>query len=312
MRKKGRFMTNREKSDLLRDTISFLYGKEGRSISYIGRLLHIDRKSIRDKLKEWDVKAAEPRRHLTPSSQKFADRNRDFIRSRLNHDISISDIARELHVSRDFLRRTIIPNDPALDAARKSYVERLHMRAQDRVEETKELSRLDYNIKPIPGEEWKIIMGHEEYEVSNMGRIRAYADRDKSYYLLKQHPNKNNGRLYVKLKDKNLQVSRLVAHAFVDGFSESANTVNHNDGDVRNNAASNLSWTSQGDNNAHAYRVLDRTKNNKRRYEFNEIQYMGKYRFKTVAALSRFLGKSETQIRRYIDNPSEHNIKLIK
>lgn len=305
-------MNCKEKAEMLKDTISFLYGKEGRSISYISRLLKIDRKSISDKLREWDVKAAEPRHHLTPSNQKFVDRNRDFIRSRLDRDISITEISKELHVTRDFLQKTIIPNDPILDAARKRYVDRMHWESEERIKNMQERSRLDYDIKPIPGEEWKGILGHDGYEVSNMGRVRAYAKRYSAHYLIKSFPNKNNGRLYVRLGDKNLQLSRLVAHAFVSGYCDKANTVNHEDGNVQNNAASNLSWVSQSDNNTHSYRFLDRNKNCGKRYDFDEIEYMGKYRFKTVAAFSRFLGKSETQTRRYIDNPDKHSIKLIK
>ena len=39
-------MTNSEKAELLKDTIYQLYSKEGRSKSYISRLLEIDRKIL--------------------------------------------------------------------------------------------------------------------------------------------------------------------------------------------------------------------------------------------------------------------------
>ena len=133
--------------------------------------------------------------------------------------------------------------------------------------------------------------------------------------LIKQHPNKNNGRLYVTLiqnkKPKNLNVSRLVAHAFVNGFSEENNTVNHIDGNITNNTQENLEWVSQAQNNLHAYRKLNRNTVKTKRYNFQKIIYKEKYEFKTVAAFARFLGKSETQTRRYLDNPAKHQIKLI-
>ena len=122
--------------------------------------------------------------------------------------------------------------------------------------------------------------------------------------------------MYVKLyngtKIKNLQVARLVGHAFVDGYSEKNNTINHNDGNVANNKASNLTWVSQSDNNLHSYKELNRLKVRCKRYNFTKILYKNKYEFKTVAAFAKFLNKSETQIRRYLDNPKKYDIKLIK
>jgi hypothetical protein len=118
--------------------------------------------------------------------------------------------------------------------------------------------------------------------------------------------------LYNGNKAKNLQVAVLVAHAFVEGYDETHNTVNHKDGNVQNNVWTNLEWMSQSENNKHAYDKLNRTRVNFRKYHFKKIVYMNKYEFKTVAAFSRFIGKSPTQTRRYMDEPEKHDIKLIK
>lgn len=111
---------------------------------------------------------------------------------------------------------------------------------------------------------------------------------------------------------KNLQVARLVGFAFLsDSHSEEKNTINHKDGDVSNNCVENLEWVSQSVNNKHSYSELNRPVSNKRRYIFDKILYQDKYEFSTIAAFARFLNKSETQIRRYLDNPEKYDIKLI-
>ena len=299
-------MKSNEKAELLKQTISHLYSNEGRSISYISKLLQINRKTISGKIKEWSLPEPKPMRHLTPSNQKFLNKNRN---------LTINAIADELKISRHTLYKTFILYDDVLKKAHDDYTNRIKTNALNRREQYKSDSRFDYNITPIPGEIWKPILGYETYEVSNKGRIRHYIKSYKSYMLIKQQPNKNNGRLYVTLiqnkKPKNLNVSRLVAHTFVNGFSEENNTVNHIDGNITNNTQENLEWVSQAQNNLHAYQKLNRNTVKTKRYNFQKIIYKEKYEFKTVAAFARFLGKSETQTRRYLDNPAKHQIKLI-
>lgn len=307
-------MNSFEKAEMLKDTIYTLYSKEGRSISYISGLLYINRKTLSLKIREWDLPEAEPRHHLNPSTQKFINKNRELIISRLNNDIPATEIARELKIGRDRLNKVIIANDEKLREAAKQHADRRQERSDQRRQDAIDASKREYQYEPIDGEEWKTILGYPDYEVSNMGRVRRYARRNSAFYLLHQQPNKNNSRLYVRLsgeKDRNLQVANLVAHAFVPGYDEIHCTVNHEDGDVQNNKASNLSWMTQSENNYHAYEELNRTRNRGKRYKFSKIRYKGKYEFKTVSALARFLGKSETQTRRYLDRPEEHDLELI-
>lgn len=307
-------MTSMEKAELLKPAIYQMYSKEGRSKSYISRLLDINRTTIIKKIKEWNLPEPEPMRHVKPSTQKFINRNRSLIKSRLDHDISITKIAEELGVSRDFLQNSVIPNDEVLDKARNDYVTRLHTNTRDKQRMQK--SYLEYNFTDLPEEIWKPILGYPGYMVSNMARVKHYASRYKKYHLIKPVPNKNNGRLYVALyydnKVKNIQLARLVAFAFVNGYDSERNTVNHEDGNVQNCVWTNLTWQSQSENNKHAYRVLNREKVNKKRYHFKIILYKNRYEFKTVAAFAKFIGKSETQTRRYLDNPQRYDIKLIR
>lgn len=305
-----------EKAEMLRNTIRQLYSNEGRSKSYISRLLEINRKTLAEKIREWNLPEPKPVRHLTPSSQKFLNKHRQLIKSRLDHDIPITEIADELGVSRDMLGRTIIGNDDVLKKARDDMKARAAARHEEYHSAAMGKSDLEYDYPKIAGEIWKPILGYSRYEISNYGRLRAYAKRYKAHYLIKQAPNKNNGRMYACIvsdsgERKNLLVARIVAHVFVPGHDEEHNTVNHKDGDIRNNAASNLEWVSQGENNTHSYKELGRSKVCGKRYEFSKLVYQDRYEFKTVAAFARFIGKSETQARRYIDEPEKHNIKLV-
>lgn len=310
-------MTSNEKAELLKTTITHLYSKEGRSISYISRLLNINRTTIGRKIREWDLKPAEPRRHLTPSNQKFLNKNRNLIKSRLDHDAPLQKIAAELKISRDTLYRTFIQYDDVLKKAYDDLNRRRKEQAKRNRQAHKNSSRLNYDPSDLPGEHWTEILGYPGYYISDKGRAKHYVKKYKSYVLLAQTPNKDAGRPYVHLidadgKPKNLMVARLVGHAFVPGFDETHNTINHEDGDVTNSDAKNLTWQSQSENNVHAYRKLNRNKVYKKRYRFDYILYQDKYQFKTVAAFAKFLGKSETQTRRYLDEPEKHEIRLVQ
>lgn len=249
-------MTSVEKAEMLKFSIEHLYSKEGRSISYISRLLEINRSTLSKKIKEWNLAVAPPHRYAKPSTKKFINKHRNLIKSRLDNDISVNSIAKELKISRTNLVRIYIKIDEVLTKAYEDYLGRIESRAKENRQRHLELSSLNYYFEELPFEEWKPILGYSGYEVSNKGRIRKHSKRYKQYYLLKQQPNKNNGMLYIKLnsdedKIKNLQVARIVAHSFVAGFNEEYCTVNHLDGDVSNNNSDNLAWVSQSDNNRH-------------------------------------------------------------
>lgn len=309
-------MNYNDKAELMRSSVSHLYSKEGRSISYISRLLGINRQILSKKIKEWNLPMAEPRRYLSPSKRKFLNKNRNLIKSRLDNDVTLTDIATELKINRHSLYKTYILNDDVLKKAHEDYSNRIHERHEKDIQSKKNKSSLMYDFEDLPDEEWKPILGYDGYFVSNKGRVKHYIQRYQSYILMKQQPNKNNGRLYIRITDsnnksRNLQVSNLVGHAFVEGYDETHHTINHEDGNVQNNCSDNLSWQTQADKNLHAYRKLNRSVVDHKKYKFKYILYQNKYQFKTVAAFAKFIGKSETQTRRYLDEPEKHDIKLI-
>lgn len=309
-------ITTEEKLEMLRDAIHQLYSKEGRSFTYIAKLLDVNRTKLTRFIKSNNFEEPVPKSHLNPSNQKFVNKNREYIKSQLDADVDVKIIAENLGVSDNYLYSTIIKNDAILKQASYEKNNRLHKRHEDRKKEHMQNAKWNYIFEDLEGEEWKEIDGYEGYFVSNKGRVKKYIKRYDAYCLLTPQPNKNNNRLYVSVIDNNekrhnLQIARLVGYNFVKGHSAEKNTINHIDGDVSNNKSDNLEWASQAENNSHAYQSLNRTKVNFKRYKFDRILYMGKYEFKTVAAFARFLGKSETQTRRYLDYPEKHNIELI-
>lgn len=93
----------------------------------------------------------------------------------------------------------------------------------------------------------------DRFEISNTGEIRRKEDGK----ILKTTPNPQSGRKQVcisigsRKKKKIIKVHIAVASTFVDGYKHGL-TVNHKDGNVLNNNASNLEWISQKENIAHA------------------------------------------------------------
>ena len=85
---------------------------------------------------------------------------------------------------------------------------------------------------------WLPIKDYENYEISNLGRVRK---KDK---ILKQYKN-DKGYLYVSLSKNNkrklFRVHRLVAITFIEN-PNNLPEVNHKDEDKTNNKVENLEW----------------------------------------------------------------------
>lgn len=299
----------------LKDAIYQLYCKEGRSAVYISKLFKINRKNLGLQLKEWKFEKLKVKR-ITPANKKLLNKYKSLILSRLKNNISLKDISTEIKIS--YIKiQYLYKLDNDLVKAVEEYKERLKQQHVNIINNFIQKSNRNYEIQPLEGEVWKPILGYEEYEISNKGRVKHLATGYNKFYLLSLNVNQKNNRLYVTLcnnnnnKKENLQVARLVGFNFCNGYSKINNTINHKDGNVQNNDFSNLEWVSQSDNNLNSYRILNRKINKGIRGKFI-IVYKNKFTFKTVAAFARFINKSETQIRRYLETPEKYNIKIIK
>lgn len=304
-----------DKIELLKDTIETLYSKEGRSKSYIAKLLHVNRQDLAHAITAWQLKEAEPRHHLTPSNKKFLNKHRDLIKSRLDNDIGVNRIADELKVQPGYLYRTIIKYDDVLSKARDDYKLRIKTKAEAKRQTAINKSGREYNIENMPDEEWLPILGYENYLISNFGRVKTFVKHYQRFHLIRPAINCKTGYMYITLfknyKHHSLNLSRVVAHAFVQGCDDTHNTVNHIDGNKLNNRADNLEWVSQSENNEHAYHALGHPVN-KKSAGFRKLLYKDRYEFCTITALAKFMNKSETQVRRYLQNPADHDIKIIR
>lgn len=123
-------------------------------------------------------------------------------------------------------------------------------------------------------EEWKPIVGYEDYQISNEGMVKSLGnDKSRKEKILKLRKN-NKSYLYVCLyqdgKATCKQVHRLVAEAFLEN-PQNLPEVNHKDEDKTNNSVENLEWCNRSYNNNYgtrtqkcAERLLNRQDQSKR------------------------------------------------
>lgn len=101
-------------------------------------------------------------------------------------------------------------------------------------------------------EEWRVIADFPNYEVSSMGQVWSkYKNRLLQIYV--RPDGYEEVSLYTDRGKINVLVHRLVAVNFIDNYPEL--TVNHLDGNKRNNKVDNLEWCTQKENVRHAFRT---------------------------------------------------------
>ena len=105
-------------------------------------------------------------------------------------------------------------------------------------------------------EDWRTIVGFEDYAVSNLGRVMRTTSRTNGIAgrVLRMIKH-DNGRLYVSLSKNGVKkvciAHRLVARAFL-GPCPPGHQVNHKDGNPLNNHCSNLEYVTPEHNVEHS------------------------------------------------------------
>lgn len=107
----------------------------------------------------------------------------------------------------------------------------------------------------IVTEEWRTIPDAKHYEVSNFGRVRSVRGGSRMLRQRKHTGGYRQTLLWVNRKPVYRFTHRLVATVFLGVPAEPTLTVNHKDGVKTNNAASNLEWVTQKQNNEHAVAI---------------------------------------------------------
>ena len=106
---------------------------------------------------------------------------------------------------------------------------------------------------------WKTIKDYENYQVSNLGRVKSlnYNGTGKEQ-VLKPQLDKKTGYLHVNLykngKMKTFLIHRLVVQAFLDN-PKNKFCVNHIDCNPLNNCVDNLEWCTYSENMQHALKL---------------------------------------------------------
>ena len=127
-------------------------------------------------------------------------------------------------------------------------------------------------------EVWKKIKRFENYEVSNLGRVKrnsctiVYSSGNICNYnekILKQEDNRCNSKgcykrvtLSKNNKQERFQTHRLVAEYFIPNPLNKP-CVNHIDGNPGNNNVNNLEWSTYSENEKHSYDVLGKINANR-------------------------------------------------
>jgi hypothetical protein len=149
---------------------------------------------------------------------------------------------------------------------------------------------------------WKSIEDFPNYEVSDLGNVRNIST---GKHLTKT-PVEKGGYLTVTIGGKRRKVHRLVAVAFIPN-PNNLPQVHHKDNDVVNNAASNLEWICNAENN----KTVNKTQRKQiRRFTKREVFYIHKHtQTKTAKELAERYGCIPDSISKVWRGVGERNNK---
>lgn len=148
-------------------------------------------------------------------------------------------------------------------------------------------------------EDWRPVTGHEDYEVSSLGRIRSWKAR-KTEPLVMKPRLQNAGYLFVTFSEGNVKVNRLVHHVVLEEFvgpRPEGHEGAHFNGDRFDNRLANLRWATPHQNAKDTIR-LGRTNRGRKmhlnRLDENQVRWVRRELAagRTKASVAKELGVS--------------------
>ena len=129
------------------------------------------------------------------------------------------------------------------------------------------------SIEELEGEKWKTLFFNNNYEVSNLGRLR-----NKKTKIIAKGSIKKNGYVQVSIDNQNYRLHRLVLQTWCPNEDYEELTVDHINGNRSDNRLENLRWATQEENTA--YMLIHRGELNKEitrllsKYSYEQVLQM--------------------------------------